>query len=57
MAWAGHLRRHLMVYRIFTPRFMMAALVLVVLDIVIIVVTLLGFRTNTMAIGDVFGWA
>ncbi|KAL2204988.1 hypothetical protein CC79DRAFT_1310049 [Sarocladium strictum] len=57
MAWAGHLRRHLMVYRIFTPRFMMAALVLIVLDIVVIVVSLLGFRCNTLAISEVFGWA
>ncbi|KAH8171990.1 type I phosphodiesterase / nucleotide pyrophosphatase domain-containing protein [Sarocladium implicatum] len=57
MAWAGHLRRHLMVYRIFTPRFMMAALVLVVLDIIVIAVSLVGFRSNTLAISEVFGWA
>ncbi|EOD45602.1 putative phosphoethanolamine transferase class o protein [Neofusicoccum parvum UCRNP2] len=36
--WAGHLRRHLMLYRIFSPRFMMAALVLVVVDVVAVYV-------------------
>lgn len=55
MAWAGHLRRHLMLYRIFCPRFMMAALVLIVLDVIVIAVSLLGFRSNALAIGDVFG--
>jgi phosphatidylinositol glycan class O len=57
MAWAGHLRRHLMLYRVFNPRFMTAAVVLIVVDIVGIVVALVGTRTNTIAIGDVFGWA
>ncbi|KAI0835581.1 GPI ethanolamine phosphate transferase [Hypoxylon sp. FL0890] len=57
MAWAGYLRRHLMLYRVFSPRFMMAALVLLVADLVGIVVALLGVRTNTLAIGDVFGLA
>jgi phosphatidylinositol glycan class O len=57
MAWAGHLRRHLMLYRVFMPRFMTAAVVLVVVDVVGIVVALTGVRCNTMAIGEVFGWA
>jgi len=57
MAWAGHLRRHLMLYRVFNPRFMTAAVVLIVVDIVGILVALAGTRTNTIAIGDVFGWA
>jgi phosphatidylinositol glycan class O len=57
MAWAGHLRRHLMLYRVFMPRFMTAAVVLVVVDVVGIVVALAGVRCNTMAIGEVFGWA
>ncbi len=57
MAWAGHLRRHLMLYRVFGPRFMTAAVVLVVVDVVGIVVALGGVRCNTAAVGEVFGWA
>ncbi|KAI2468558.1 GPI ethanolamine phosphate transferase [Annulohypoxylon bovei var. microspora] len=57
MAWAGHLRRHLMLYRVFSPRFMMAAAVLVIVDLVGIAVALLGVRTNTLAISEVFGFA
>jgi phosphatidylinositol glycan class O len=57
MLWAGHLRRHLMLYRIFNPRFMTAAAVLLVVDLVGILVALTGVRANTVAIGDVFGWA
>jgi len=54
--WAGHLRRHLMLYRIFCPKFMMAALVMLVVDVIGIFVALLGVRYNTMAVGEVFGW-
>ncbi|KAI0194948.1 GPI ethanolamine phosphate transferase 3-like protein [Astrocystis sublimbata] len=57
MAWAGHLRRHLMLYRVFSPRFMMAAAVLLAVDLVSIFVTLLGVRTNVLSVGDVFGFA
>ncbi|KAI4870944.1 hypothetical protein F4820DRAFT_150050 [Hypoxylon rubiginosum] len=57
MAWAGHLRRHLMLYRVFNPRFMMAAAVLLIVDLVGIAVTLLGVRTNVLAISEVFGFA
>ena len=54
--WAGHLRRHLMLYRIFCPKFMTAAAVLVVVDIIGILVSLMGVRWNTISIGEVFGW-
>lgn len=57
MAWAGHLRRHLMLYRVFSPRFMTAAAVLLVVDVVAIAAALLGVRTNVLAIGEVFGFA
>ncbi|OTB07211.1 hypothetical protein M426DRAFT_318243 [Hypoxylon sp. CI-4A] len=57
MAWAGHLRRHLMLYRVFCPRFMMAAVILLVVDLVGIAVALLGVRTNVLAISEVFGFA
>ncbi|KAI0883366.1 uncharacterized protein GGS22DRAFT_180518 [Annulohypoxylon maeteangense] len=57
MAWAGHLRRHLMLYRVFCPRFMMAAAMLLVVDLVAIVVAILGVRANTLAVAEVFGFA
>jgi len=55
--WAGHLRRHLMLYRIFSPKFMTAAFVLLVIDCVGIAVALMGMRWNTLSVGEVFGWA
>ncbi|KAL2753346.1 hypothetical protein ACRALDRAFT_1044288 [Sodiomyces alcalophilus JCM 7366] len=56
MAWAGHLRRHLMLYRVFSPRFMMGAAVLLVVDLVGILVALTGVRANTFSVSEVFGW-
>ncbi|CAK7244720.1 MAG: mannose-ethanolamine phosphotransferase gpi13 [Sporothrix thermara] len=55
-AWAGHLRRHLMLYRVFSPRFMMAAAALLVVDIAAILLALIGLRSNTLAVSEVFGW-
>ncbi|CAK7222970.1 mannose-ethanolamine phosphotransferase gpi13 [Sporothrix bragantina] len=55
-AWAGHLRRHLMLYRVFSPRFMMAAAALLVVDIAAIVLALVGLRSNTLSVSEVFGW-
>ena len=46
-----------MLYRVFNPRFMLAAVLLLVLDLVVIVVTLTGVRSNTLSISEVFGWA
>jgi GPI ethanolamine phosphate transferase 3 subunit O len=57
MAWAGWLRRHLMLYRIFSPRFMLGAVALLLVDILGIVVALTGYRANTLAVAEVFGWA
>ncbi|KAH6890539.1 hypothetical protein B0T10DRAFT_486144 [Thelonectria olida] len=57
MSWAGWLRRHLMLYRVFSPRFIFAGVSLIVLDVVAILVTLTGLRSNTLAIGEVFGFA
>lgn len=54
--WAGHLRRHLMLYRIFSPRFMMGAAVLGVVDVVITLVAVLGVRWSTLSVGEIFGW-
>lgn len=53
--WAGHLRRHLMLYRVFSPRFMMGALVLVVVDVVAIFIGVGGTRWSFLSIGEVFG--
>ena len=57
MSWAGWLRRHLMLYRVFSPRYMMAVTLLLVLDLVVLVITLTGLRSNTLSISEVFGWA
>ncbi|ROT38526.1 GPI ethanolamine phosphate transferase [Sodiomyces alkalinus F11] len=56
MAWAGHLRRHLMLYRVFSPRFMMGAAVLLTVDLVGILVALTGVKANTLSVSEVFGW-
>ncbi|KAI9813779.1 MAG: mannose-ethanolamine phosphotransferase gpi13 [Pycnora praestabilis] len=55
--WAGWLRRHLMLYRIFSPRFMMGAVVLLVVDLVAILVGIGGLRWNMLSVAEVFGWA
>jgi phosphatidylinositol glycan class O len=54
--WAGHLRRHLMLYRIFCPKFMTAAVVLLTVDIIGLCVPLVGMRFNVLSVGEVFGW-
>ena len=55
--WAGWLRRHLMLYRIFNPRFMTGAAVLLVVDLVGICVAIGGVRWNVSSVSEVFGWA
>ncbi|KAL4884074.1 hypothetical protein BJY04DRAFT_21298 [Aspergillus karnatakaensis] len=54
--WAGHLRRHLMLYRIFSPRFMMGAAVLGTVDVVLILFSIAGVRWSTLSVGEIFGW-
>ncbi|MCJ1403816.1 mannose-ethanolamine phosphotransferase gpi13 [Xylographa trunciseda] len=54
--WAGWLRRHLMLYRIFSPRFMTGAAVLLVVDLVGALIAVGGYRWNVVAINEVFGW-
>ena len=53
--WAGHLRRHLMLYRVFSPRFMMAGLVMVVVDLCAVFIGLGGTRWGFLSLGEVFG--
>ncbi|KAI9822271.1 MAG: mannose-ethanolamine phosphotransferase gpi13 [Thelocarpon impressellum] len=55
--WAGHLRRHLMLYRIFSPRWMTGAAVLLVCDVVGVFVAVVAVRVNTLSVAEVFGWA
>jgi phosphatidylinositol glycan class O len=57
MVFAGWLRRHLMLYRVFGPRFMMAAAVLVVVELCAVVISLGGVRATTASVGEVLGWA
>jgi phosphatidylinositol glycan class O len=54
--WAGHLRRHLMLYRIFSPRFMLGATSLVVVDVVAIFVGLWGARMSILSVAEIFGF-
>ena len=55
--WAAWLRRHLMLYRIFSPRWMVGSAVLLVCDVVGILVALVGVRWSTLSVASVFGWA
>ena len=55
--WAGWLRRHLMLYRIFSPRFMTGATSLLLMDVICIFVALGGYRPNIGSVSQVFGWA
>lgn len=56
VACAGHLRRHLMLYRIFSPRFMLGGIVLLVVDVVAVLVGMGGFRSSSLTVGEVFGY-
>ncbi|KAF3920429.1 hypothetical protein ABW20_dc0104322 [Dactylellina cionopaga] len=53
--WAAHLRRHLMLYRVFSPRFMVGALVLLITDLVMVGVGVMGVRWNFLSVGELFG--
>jgi GPI ethanolamine phosphate transferase 3 subunit O len=54
--WAGYLRRHLMLYRVFMPRFLMSSALLVVTDVVLLVVAWGVLRSNTLSVGEVMGY-
>lgn len=53
--WAAWLRRHLMLYRVFSPKFITSAMVLLLVDIVVLL-ALIGFRANRLSVGSTFGW-
>ncbi|CAI6329669.1 unnamed protein product [Periconia digitata] len=54
--WAGHLRRHLMLYRIFSPRFMVGGAALLVVDLFCIFVAIAGTRISISSSAEVFGF-
>lgn len=54
--WAGHLRRHLMLYRVFMPRFLLASGVLLVIDVALIFIALPAVRVTGLSVGEVFGY-
>ena len=54
--WAGHLRRHLMLYRVFMPRFLLASGVLLVVDVALIFISVSGVRVTSLSVGEVFGY-
>ncbi|KAA8913303.1 hypothetical protein FN846DRAFT_930568 [Sphaerosporella brunnea] len=57
MICAGWLRRHLMLYRIFSPRFMLGAVTLIVTELVCILIGVGAVRWNWVAVGEVFGYS
>ncbi|PVH98746.1 hypothetical protein DM02DRAFT_565880 [Periconia macrospinosa] len=54
--WAGHLRRHLMLYRIFSPRFMVGGAALVIVDLFCIFIAVGGTRISFLSVAEVFGF-
>lgn len=55
-ACAGWLRRHLMLHKIFSPRFMLGGVVLLVMDVVVGLIAVGALRWNFMAVAEVFGY-
>ena len=53
---AAWLRRHLMLYRVFMPRMLMAVCVLLLVEFVGAVVAVAGVRWSVVSVGEVFGW-
>lgn len=54
--WAAHLRRHLMLYRVFSPRWMLGVAGLLVSEIVAIWVGVGGVGYGISSVAGVFGW-
>lgn len=52
---AWWLRRHLMLYRVFMPRFLLASAALVVAEVVLVLVAIGGVRWNSLSVGEIFG--
>ena len=54
---AGHLRRHLMLYRVFSPRWMVGALMGITVQSIVVIVVGWAVYRNTISVSDIFGWA
>ncbi|KAH9867693.1 hypothetical protein IAQ61_008287 [Plenodomus lingam] len=54
--WAAHLRRHLMLYRIFSPRWMVGSVALLSVEVVGILVSFWGARMSLLSVAEVFGF-
>ncbi|KAI9728706.1 MAG: mannose-ethanolamine phosphotransferase gpi13 [Chrysothrix sp. TS-e1954] len=54
--WAAHLRRHLMLYRVFMPRWLLGLAGMVFAEIVGIVVGIYGVGWSVGSVAGVFGW-
>ncbi|ORX36322.1 putative ER membrane localized phosphoryltransferase [Kockovaella imperatae] len=52
--FAAWLRRHLMVWKVFAPRFMLAGVTLLVVDICLLVAVAIGFRTTSWKVSKTF---
>ena len=53
---AGWLRRHLMLHKIFSPRFMLGSVVLLVVDTTVALLALGSLRWNFIAVAEIFGF-
>lgn len=53
---AAWLRRHLMLYRVFMPRMLLAIAGVLMVEVVGTCVALVGLRWSIGSVGDVFGW-
>ncbi|KAF2672279.1 hypothetical protein BT63DRAFT_369723 [Microthyrium microscopicum] len=54
--WAMWLRRHLMLFRVFCPRFLLAGVTLVGVDVVVVLAALGGLRWWGLSVGGVLGF-
>jgi phosphatidylinositol glycan class O len=53
---AAWLRRHLMLYRVFMPRMLLAIVSLLLVEVVGPLVALVGVRWSMVSVSDVLGW-
>jgi phosphatidylinositol glycan class O len=53
---AAWLRRHLMLYRVFMPRMLLAVVSLLLVEFVGAFIALVGIRFSMVSVGSVFGW-
>lgn len=54
--FAAHLRRHLMLYRVFCPRWMLASVGMIIAELAGTFIGVLGVATSQNAVSSLFGW-